>query len=459
MKLPTVAIFFDKRRIKEGHASVKLSVYYNAKQKQFSTGLILTDEQIEFLNKHKSGLTGKVRDESLRNLWNKIYGREYFDELTGDKKDSWLRRAQIAISKIEHRFSFEEFQALLLTERHDPAVFPNDLIVALRDQEKLLSDQENYTRATIFRSAANSIERFVTDTGITNKSNPKVPFFLVNKDFLKRYEKYLLDNGGFRPLTKTRRPVGQTTVSFYMSGIKKVVNEAIKAKILPKEDYPFGGEGYRIPKGKNTKKALPSDVISAVLGYSSKFTRRNYAMDVWKFSYFCGGMNMADLARLKWRNVDLINNQVSFIRRKTRTTKENAGQETVISLMPEALEIIRKWGRPNEDQDDFIFPELSLGMNEKQIHLAIYSLTRRVNRMLVVILKELGIQAKIRTYEARHSYATTLARAQVPLAFISQGLGHSSLATTERYLGSFEYEQTQQFLSALIPKKQESQEL
>lgn len=48
-------------------------------------------------------------------------------------------------------------------------------------------------------------------------------------------------------------------------------------------------------------------------------------------------------------------------------------------------------------------PELNSGMDEKQVHLAIYSLTRRVNRMLVVIIKELGIQAKILTYEARHS--------------------------------------------------------
>lgn len=458
MKKPSVSLFFDKRRMKEGYASVKLSVYYNSQQKQYATGIILSDKELDFLTKNKAGLTGKVKDENLRNLWNKIYGREYIDEATGEKKETWLLKAQKIISKIEDRFSFEEFQALLTSNRPEEIVMANDLIVALRNQATILVNEDNHTRATIYRSAANSVERFVTETGLTNKSQPKVPFGLVTIDFLKKYERYLMTNGGIHNKTKIRRPVGATTVAFYMNGIKKMVNEAMKANIVDRSNYPFGNEGYRVPRGNNPKKALSTDILTRLLDYSGKFPRRNYALAIWKFSYFCGGMNMADLARLRWRNVDLIHRQVSFIRRKTRTNKANSGAETTLALLPEAIDIIKIWGQPSLDQNEFVFPELNQRMNEKEVYLAIYNLTQRVNRMLVLILKELGIQAKIRTYEARHSYATTLARAQVPLAFISQGLGHSSLKTTEQYLGSFEYDQTQQFLSALIPKKQESQD-
>ncbi|SDE82090.1 Site-specific recombinase XerD [Dyadobacter soli] len=451
-------MFFDKRRMKDGFASVKLSVYHNAQQKQYATGIILDEKQQDFLTKNKAGLTGKVRDETLRNLWNKVYGREYVDEASEDKKETWLLKAQKIISKIEHRFSFEEFQALLFSEQQTEVVFANDLIIALRNEFNTLTSEDNFTRATIYRSAANSVERFVTETGISNKTQPKVPFGIVTRDFLKKYEKYLVTNGGFHAKSKARRPVGPTTVVFYMNAIKKMVNEAIKAKIIDRDDYPFGNGGYRPPRGNNTKKALPTETLTALMAYSGKFPRRNYALDIWKFSYFCGGMNMADLARLRWRNVDLTQRQISFVRRKTRTSKANAGAGITLSILPEATAIINKWALPSNDQNDFVFPELNQQMDEKQIHLAIYNLTMRVNRMLVLILKELGIQAKIRTYEARHSYATTLARAQVPLAFISQGLGHSSLKTTEQYLGSFEYEQTQKYLSALIPQKQESQE-
>lgn len=444
--------------MKDGFASVKLSIYYNSQQKQYATGIILNDKQLDFLAKNKAGLTGKVRDEGLRNLWNKIYGREYIDDATEEKKETWLLKTQKIISKIEHRFSFEEFQALLFSEQQEEFSLVNDLIIALRNQAATLVREDNHTRATIFRSAANSVERFVTETGITNKSQPKVPFGLVTRDFLKKFEKYLMTNGGVHNKTKVRRPVGPTTVAFYMNVIKKLVNEALKAKIIDRDDYPFGNEGYHVPKGNNPKKALPTEVLIALLGYNGNFPRRNYALAIWKFSYFCGGMNMADLARLRWRNIDLINNRVSFIRRKTRTNKTNPGAETNLPLLPEAVDIITKWGQKSADQNEFVFPEMNQQMNEKEAYLAVYNLTQRVNRMLILILKELGIQAKIRTYEARHSYATTLARAQVPLAFISQGLGHSSLTTTEKYLGSFEYDQTQQFLSALIPKKQERQD-
>jgi integrase/recombinase XerD len=458
MKRPSVSLLFDKRRMKEGFASVKLSIYYNAQQKQYATGIILDEKQLDFLAKNKAGLTGKVRDENLRNLWNRIYGREYIDDATEGKKETWLLKAQKVISKIEHRFSFEEFQVLLFSEQQTEVGFTNDLIVALRSEFTKLVSEDNFTKASIYRSAANSVERFVTETGITNKTLPKVPFGLITRAFLKKYEKFLVTNGGINAKSKARRPVGPTTVAFYMNAIKKMVNEAIKAKVINRDDYPFGSDGYRPPRGNNTKKALPTEILAALMAYSGKFPRRNYALDIWKFSYFCGGMNMTDVARLRWRNVDLTQREISFVRRKTRTSKANAGAGITLSLLPEAVEIINKWAQASNDQNDFVFPEVNQQMSEKEIHSTIFNLTQRVNRMLVLILKELGIQAKVRTYEARHSYATTLARAHVPLAFISQGLGHSSLKTTEQYLGSFEYDQTQKFLSALIPKKQESQD-
>ena len=45
------------------------------------------------------------------------------------------------------------------------------------------------------------------------------------------------------------------------------------------------------------------------------------------------------------------------------------------------------------------------------------------------------------TYSARHSYATVLKRSGTNIAYISESLGHSSLAITENYLASFEQEE------------------
>jgi len=52
--------------------------------------------------------------------------------------------------------------------------------------------------------------------------------------------------------------------------------------------------------------------------------------------------------------------------------------------------------------------------------------------------QELGIEQKIGTYAARHSFSTVMKRKGVSTEFIKESLGHSSVAVTENYLDSFE---------------------
>ncbi|WP_342085485.1 hypothetical protein [Dyadobacter sp. OTU695] len=107
-----------------------------------------------------------------------MYGREHIDDASEDRKESWLLKAQKVISKIE-------FLAMLFSKQPVEIAFINDLIVALRNELASLINDENFTKAAIYRSAANSLEQFVTEVGITNKTQPKVPFGLITKDFLK----------------------------------------------------------------------------------------------------------------------------------------------------------------------------------------------------------------------------------------------------------------------------------
>ena len=54
------------------------------------------------------------------------------------------------------------------------------------------------------------------------------------------------------------------------------------------------------------------------------------------------------------------------------------------------------------------------------------------------ISEELGIENKTSTYAARHTFSTVLKRKGVPISYIKDALGHSSVTTTENYLDSFE---------------------
>lgn len=63
--------------------------------------------------------------------------------------------------------------------------------------------------------------------------------------------------------------------------------------------------------------------------------------------------------------------------------------------------------------------------------------------------EDLGIQAKVTTYTARHSFSTVMKRAGASVEFISEALGHRDVKTTENYLDSFENEMKKEFSGKL----------
>ena len=65
------------------------------------------------------------------------------------------------------------------------------------------------------------------------------------------------------------------------------------------------------------------------------------------------------------------------------------------------------------------------------------------------ISEDLGIESKTGTYAARHTFATVMKRKGAPTSFIKDGLGHSSVATTENYLDTFEDEVILEYANAL----------
>ena len=70
-----------------------------------------------------------------------------------------------------------------------------------------------------------------------------------------------------------------------------------------------------------------------------------------------------------------------------------------------------------------------------------------------IICAELGIDETATTNVARHSYATILKDNAIPIAQISENLGHSSITTTANYLNSFskqKIEDTAKFLESLV---------
>ena len=74
----------------------------------------------------------------------------------------------------------------------------------------------------------------------------------------------------------------------------------------------------------------------------------------------------------------------------------------------------------------------------------------QINKELKELASELGIESKVTTYVARHSFASVLKKSGVNVALISEALGHTDLKTTQIYLDSFENTQIDAAMQNLL---------
>ncbi len=68
----------------------------------------------------------------------------------------------------------------------------------------------------------------------------------------------------------------------------------------------------------------------------------------------------------------------------------------------------------------------------------------------------MGIEKKVTTYVARHSFSTILKKSGASTEFIQEALGHTDVKTTQNYLDSFDKEIKKEFADKLSLFKRKS---
>ncbi len=162
------------------------------------------------------------------------------------------------------------------------------------------------------------------------------------------------------------------------------------------------------------------------------------------FSYLGCGINIVDIAYLTYANI-INNERLQFRRRKTKKL-------ITFKLQPLAIEIINKYRKQEYRQEDYIFPILTYGKHKtaKDKYNRVTFRTKMINEYLRKIGKHLGLEIKVTSYVARHSFATVLKRSGVNTSIICEAMGHSSEKVTQIYLDSFENEQVDAAMSNLL---------
>ncbi len=400
----TTAIFTDHYHPRsDGKCAISIRVTFDRKKKYYPTPYALTPA--DYL---------KVMGEKPRTPYKEIRL----------KLNSLEEKAASIIANLP-LFTWAGFEKAYLTNR----AAKDTLEAAFTEYSDQLRAEERIGTAVSYDCAKKSILTFA----------PGTRFADVNPDFLRAYEKSMIEKGN-----------SVTTIGIYLRSLRTIINNVIADGLLSKDLYPFGKRKYEIPTGKNIKKALTLDDIGKIYYHNlPKGSNAEMCRDLWVFMYLCNGINVKDLCLLKYSNIQ--GDVIAFIRAKTVRTKREVEPIRVV-LTDEIRTIIQRWGNEPEPKN-YIFPILLPGQTVERQRQLIQQLTHLINDHMRVIAADLEMSKPATTYSARHSFATILQRSGASVAFISEAIGHSNVKTTQDYLAGFEDDTKRETMKALTAFK------
>lgn len=406
------SIYFDgRKKIKagenQGRSHIKILVEFDGGKRvrrYYQTGVFATRKEFD---KIISGVYGKCSMTEAEDL--------------EKKRKALLALEKKAKEELKPGIHPDEFQPRFRSKGNTD----NPLDMLLAYSEELKRDGQIGT-SVFYKSAYSSWTKFVED-----KYNGRLSFIQVTPRLLMQYEKWLLEQG---------RSV--STVGTHVRPMRTIFKKKIDSGELALNLYPFGRNKYKCPTSAGRKIALSEKDKDTVLNYKGDHL---LWVDLWKFSYYCQGMNFTDILRLRRSNI--VDGILTYDRTKTKHTERNKIL-LEITLHDEAIRIINKWGSKDISPNAYVFPVLREGLTPSQQRFIIADFIKDVNFHLGEVSAEIKIP-KITTYWARHTYATVLHRKGVPMEFIQEALGHADLRTTKLYLDSFDLETKKKYSKLL----------
>ena len=399
MKTTTVKAFINRHHPnQDGECSLTIRVTHDRKKKYYPTGISIKADDFDRI------MMAKRRNEADNTLFKKIHSLE--------------SRALKAVDKLPI-FTFSKFEEIYL-ENRDAS---DSISWAFDKYIEELKLENRIGTAISYLVAKRSLESFKAG----------LRFADITPALLKRYESWMIQN-----------EKSKTTVGIYLRSLRTIFNRVKVDKAM----YPFGKNKYIIPSGKNIKKALTIEEISRIFKYEPKpGSNEEMARDYWIFIYLCNGLNVKDMCLL--RRKDINGEILTYERAKTKLSERHS-EKIVVSMKPQAKEIIARWGQHSLSPNSYIFPHLQAGMTPSKERAIYQQLTKTINKYMKRIAEKLEISKPVTTYFARHSFATILKRSGASMEFISEALGHSDLKTTRNYLAGFEAETIHKTTDALI---------
>ena len=271
--------------------------------------------------------------------------------------------------------------------------------IAKKEQMQCVGTKNNYT---------NAVNRF-----IEFRNQKDLTFSQMTADMMEMYQAWLWNRG-----------VGQNTVSFYLRTLRTLHHKAVEAGQATSNDIFAHVQTANV---RTAKRAISIKDIRNIekleLQIGSSIDK---ARDLFLLSFYLRGMAFVDMAFLK--KSDLKCGMVSYNRRKTH-------QNLNIEWIKPMQAIIDKYAEKTKDSP-YMLPILT--GKETSPYTQYRKVEYNTNYNLKKIGKMIGLKIPLTTYVARHTWASIALHMNIPIATISEGMGHNSYKTTQIYLESID---------------------
>lgn len=213
----------------------------------------------------------------------------------------------------------------------------------------------------------------------------------LTKENIMLYDNFLHGKGYVQP-----------TIHGYHKNNKVYIHDAMNHGLL--KDYPY--TGFKIKRGKHQmRKYLYQEELDKIRQADIPLATIDRVRDLFVFQCYTG-LSYSDFAIFDFKS-NIIEHEGKYIIRDMRI---KTGEDYYIVLLSPAVQLLKKY--------DYKMPIIS---------------NQQYNLRLKIVADYAGLDKRLTTHMARHTFATLAITNGVELKVVSKMLGHSSVRTTEIY--------------------------
>ncbi len=306
-----------------------------------------------------------------------------------------------------------------------------------------LKETKKFKTAMLYECSYNKLKEFY---------NKDIQYSTITPEFIAKFTDFM------------KLELSTTTISMYLRNIRHICNIALSKGLIKQSQYPFSSRSFdvskvKIPKStKRKNRFLNIETITRLYQFYFEFVPQNnteklmkHSLGMWMFSYLANGVNLVDIANLKWDKhfFKTKGQEISFVRQKT---KDSTSDEIIIYipiidyLKPLLEELCTK-----PEKGKLIFPYIFGTETDEQKRIdKIGFENKNIAKRMARVCQRIGIDETPSMTYARHSYQTNLAHQKVPGTYIDQQVGHTDRSVTDSYIGLYSTEDRVKYNSLLL---------